>query len=379
MRILRYSIIAIVLYSYSFILQAQDKYEFTVVKEMRATPVKNQGNTGTCWCFATCSMLESELLRKGFEETDLSEMFIVRNAFVEKAVLYVRLHGKYNFGQGGEAHDVLNIMRKYGMVPKSAYIGVKGDETYFDHSTLESDLRSYLDTLIKKYEDKLPSNWMKGYEKILDKSMGRIPETFEYKGKTYTPQSYLKDYMRINPDDYIEFTSFAHHPFYKKFFLEIPDNWSFDLYNNIPLNELTEIIDSSIYNGYTVGWGGDVSESEFSAFKSLAIVPVKDWAHKTKKEKERTLEIPEKEMNVTQEMHQESFDDYTTTDDHFMQITGIAKDQDGNKFYIMKNSWGIRGEKSGYIYLSEQYVKLKVTSIIVNKNAIPKAILNKVE
>ena len=365
----------LILISSAFVTFSQDNYKFTVVKSLAATSVKNQGNTGTCWCFATCSMLESELLKKGFEETDLSEMYIVRNAYVEKAILYVRLHGKYNFGQGGEAHDVINIMRKYGMVPKSEYSGNKGDEAYLDHTSLEIDLKSYLDTLIAKHDDKLPEDWLKAYEKILDKHFGKVPKSFKYKGNSYTPQSYLKDYLGINPDDYIEFTSFNHHPFYKKFFLEVPDNWSFDLYNNIPLNELIEVIDSSIYKGYTVGWGGDITEKEFSSKRSLAIVPEKDWADKSKKEKDSTLKVYEKEKNITQEIHQISFDNYTTTDDHFMHITGIAKDQHGEKFYILKNSWGIRGDKDGYIYASEEFVKYKNTTILVNIKAVPKKIL----
>ena len=363
------------LLSFPLIIFSQEKYKFTVVKNLPATSVKNQGNTGTCWCFATCSMLESELLKNGIYDTALSEMYIVRNAYVEKAILYVRLHGKYNFGQGGEAHDVINIMRKYGMMPKSEYSGTKSEDLYLDHTMLEFELRSYLDSLITNHPENLPSNWMKTYEKILDKHFGKVPKSFRYKGNSYTPVTYLKDYLKLNPDDYIEFTSFTHHPFYQKFFLEVPDNWSFDLYNNIPLDELVEVIDSSIYKGYTIGWGGDITEKEFSSKRSLAIVPVKDWDDKSKKEKDSTLKVYEKEKNITQEIHQISFDNYTTTDDHFMHITGIATDQHGDKFYILKNSWGIRGDKDGYIYASEEFVKYKNTTIIVNKNVVPKKIL----
>jgi bleomycin hydrolase len=188
--------------------------------------------------------------------------------------------------------------------------------------------------------------------------------------------TYMTDFLKINPDDFVEFTSFNHHPFYKKFFLEIPDNWSFDLYNNVPIDNIIEIIDSSISKGYTVGWGGDVSEDEFSSSKCIAIVPEKDWAHKTQDEKGRTLDVPEKELKVTQEIRQKEFDNYSTTDDHFMHITGIAKDQSGNKYYITKNSWGVKGSKDGYVYLSEEFVKLKTISIIVNKSIIPEKILD---
>jgi bleomycin hydrolase len=373
-RILLYSFALSLLISNAAV--SQDKYKFTIEKELKTTSVKNQGYTGTCWSFATCSVLESEMFRKGLEESDLSEMYIVRCAYIEKAIIYVRMHGKSNFGQGGEAHDVINIMRKYGMVPQSAYSGTKDNEKYLNHDKLETDLRSYLDTLLKKNPDKMPADWIKPYEKILDKSMGKVPSSFEYKDKTYTPMTYMTDYLGINPDDFVEFTSFNHHPFYSKFFLEIPDNWSFNQYNNVPIDNIIEIIDSSISKGYTVGWGGDVSEEEFSSSQGIAIVPEKDWAHKSQDEKDRTLDVPEKELKVTQEIRQKEFDNYSTTDDHFMHITGIAKDQSGNKYYITKNSWGVKGSKDGYVYLSEEFVKLKTISLIVNKYTIPQKILD---
>lgn len=360
-------------------LWSQDKYKFTVEKELKTTSVKNQGYTGTCWSFAACSLLESELLRLGKEETDLSEMYIVRCTYIEKAKLYIRLHGLCNFGEGGEAHDVINMMKKYGIVPQDIYEGKKENEKMYDHSQLEPELKAYLDKLLKENPSNFPSDWQKAYEKILDKYLGKVPETFEYDGKKYTPTTFMTDYLGINPDDYIEFTSFNHHPFYTKFFLEIPDNWSFDLYKNITLDEIIEIIDSSIAKGYTVGWGGDVSEEEFSSSECIAIVPEKSWEHKTDAEKDRTCKVPEKELKVTQELHQKSFDNFTTTDDHFMHITGIAKDQSGNKYYITKNSWGKKGDKDGYVYLSEQFVKFKVISIMVNKNTVPASILSAFE
>lgn len=348
----------------------QEKKQIKKVKELDATWVKNQGNTGTCWSFAICSMLESDLLKKGVEVTDLSEMYIVRCAYLEKAMLYIRLHGKMNFGQGGEAHDVINIMRKYGMMPQEKFEGTKKGNAVSDHSKLEVDLRSYLDSLIKKNPGKLPETWTDGYERILNKTFGKAPETFRSKDKIYTPDSYLKDYLGINPDDYVEFTSFTHHPYYKKFFLEMPDNWSFDLYNNIPVDELITVIDSSIYKGFTVGWGGDVTEKEFTGSVATdpdTVMPLKMPRGKLKKK----LAVTPKAENIYQAMRQISFDNHTTTDDHFMHITGIAKDQNGVKYYITKNSWGNKGENKGYIYLSEGYVKLKTLSIIVNKNALP--------
>jgi len=350
---------------------AQQHYAFTIEKDLKASSIKNQGYTGTCWSFATCAVLESELLRKGLKESDLSEMYIVRYAYVEKAKYYIRLHGTCNFGEGGEAHDVINIMRKYGMVPQTVYEGKKDSEKGYNHAQLEKDLKAYLDGLLKDNPDKMPTDWMDGYEKILNKQMGKVPETFKYEKKTYTPLSYLKDYLDINPDDFIEFTSFNHHPFYSRFFLEIPDNWDFDLYYNLPVDELVQLIDTSIAKGYTVGWGGDISEVEFSSLKSLAIVPAKSYDRKSQDEKDSTLIVVEKEEKVTQEIRQTAFDNYSTTDDHFMQITGIAKDQNGTKYYITKNSWGVKGEKDGYVYLSEEYVRLKTISLVINKNTIP--------
>jgi bleomycin hydrolase len=369
-------ILAVLLFFLTNSSFAQDKYKFTVEKKLDATSVKNQGNSGSCWCFATCSLLESEMLRKGMEQLDFSEMYLVRCAFIEKAILYVRMHGKSNFGQGGEAHDVTNMMRKYGMVPKSEYSGTKENNTIYDHDKLEIELRSYLDTLIKKTgEGKLPDNWMKAYEKILNNEMGKVPAKFEFEGKKYTPQTYLQDYLKINPDDYVEFTSFTHHPYYSKFFLEIPDNWSFDLYNNVKMDEITELIDSSLAKGYTVGWGGDVSEREFQSKKGVAIVPEKDWEHKSDEERKRTGEIHETELKITPELRQKEFDNWQTTDDHFMHIVGIAKDQYGDKFYITKNSWGASRGFDGYLYMSEAYVKLKLTTLMVNKSVIPTQIL----
>lgn len=354
---------------------AQDTYQFTPLLDLKASSVKNQGNSGTCWSFATCSMMESEKLISDTTTEDISEMYFVRNAYVEKAINYVRLHGKANFGQGGEAHDVMNIAAKYGAVPQSVFNGKKDNDKYYDHESLENDLKNYLDSLLAKNKDELPDEWLNGFEKILDKQFGKCPASFEYKEKKYTPKTYLSEYLKIDPSDYIEFTSYTHHPFYKPFFLEIPDNWSFNLYNNIPMDELIEIIDSSLARGHTVGWGGDVSEKEFSGKKGIAIVPKKDWKHKSDKEQERTLDVPEKELTVTQEMRQQSFDNYRTTDDHFMHIVGTAKDQNGNKYYIAKNSWGLTNGKEGCVYLSVEYVKLKTISIMVKKEMVPVGIL----
>lgn len=364
--------------SNSLLFAQKGGYTFTNTKEIPSSSIKNQGYTGTCWSFAVSSMLESELISKGIKDIDLSEMYFVRCTYLEKAMIYIRLHGKSNFGEGGEAHDVINIIKKYGMMPQSAYPGKKEDEKIFNHAELEKKLDMFLDSLISVNNEKMSNDWVKPYEKILDSYLGKVPQTFEYNNKKYTAQTFASEFAGIDPDDYIEFTSYTHHPFYTQFFLEIPDNWSFQQYYNIPFDDLISVIDSSLAKGYSVGWGGDVSETEFSNKKGIAIIPEKDWNHKSDKEKERTLDVVEKEMAVTQEMRQKTFDNYTTADDHFMNITGSAKDQNGDTFYYTKNSWGDKTEYKGYIYLSERYVRLKTISIMVNKNSLPQIIKDKI-
>jgi len=360
---------------FSNFLNAQKNYEFTTVNVLSATSVKNQGMTGTCWCYSPVSLFESDLIKKGFKDIDLSEMYIVRKAYTEKAAMYVRMHGKSNFDQGGETHDALNVIRKYGIMPQSAYDGKNNKEEVYNHAKLIVELKTYLDTLIVNKADKLPVDWLKDYELILDKYFGVVPASFEYNGDSYSAKSFLNNYLKINPDDYVEFSSYSHHPFNQKFFLEIPDNWSFDLYNNIPIDDLIQVIDSSILKGYTVAWGGDVSEIEFSTKKAIAIIPAKEWSNKSEQEREKTCVIKEDELNITQEMRQTTFDNYTSTDDHFMHIIGIAIDQLGDKYYITKNSWGSVGAKNGFIYLSEPFVRLKTLSIMVNKKAVSQKIL----
>ncbi len=377
MKTIRISLSLVIIIFCTSLFAQKNAYSFTNTKEIASTTPKNQGYTGTCWSFAVSSLLESELLSKGIKDIDLSEMYFVRCTYIEKAQIYIRLHGESNFGEGGEAHDVINIVKKYGMVPQSAYSGKKEGDKILDHSMLEKKLDMFLDSLISVSKDYLNPDWKKPYEKILDNYLGKVPVTFEYSGKTYTPKSFANEYAGINPDDYIEFTSYTHHPFYEWFFLEIPDNWSFQQYYNVEINDLIEIIDTSLNLGYSLGWGGDVSEEEFSSTKGIAIVPENDWNHKSDKEKNRTLDVVEKEKNITPEMRQKTFDNYTTGDDHFMHITGTSKDQNGTKFYYTKNSWGEKSTYKGYLYLSESYVKLKTISIIVNKNALPKTIKDK--
>ncbi len=369
----------------------QEGFVFTTIKDLPVTPVKNQYRSGTCWSFSGISFLESELLRMGKGEYDLSEMFVVRNAYQEKAVKYVRFHGNFNFSGGGAFHDVTHVYKKYGMVPEEAYDGkVIGEENHI-HGELDAVTKAYVDAVIKNRNKKLTPVWYEGFKGILDAYLGDYPSTFIYNGTEYTPQSFAEE-LGLNMDDYVEIGSYTHHPFYEKFILEVPDNWMLDEINNIPMDEMMEVIDNAIENGYSVAWGADVSEKGFSWKNGVAIVPDDDlndlsgtekerWEKLTDKEKRDALysfEGPVKEKVITQEMRQEQFDNYQSTDDHGMEIVGTAKDQDGNLYYKVKNSWGNDDHiYDGFFYASKPFVELKTIDIMVHKDAIPEHIRKK--
>ncbi len=369
---------------YSQNIQAQKKkkdkspYVFTIENELKATSVKNQYRSGTCWSFGTCSFIEAELIRMNKGEHDLSEMFFVRYTYPKKAINYVRLHGKTVFGAGGLLHDVMNIIREYGIVPEEVYDGKNYGSKKHEHGELDAVLKGMLDGVIKKKNGKLTPRWLKAFEAVLDVYLGKVPENFIYNNKTYTPQSFTKEALGFNPDDYFQLTSYSHHPFYSKFNLEIPDNWSNGYFYNLPIDEFAQVFDYALKNGYSIAWDGDVSEKEFSHKQGVAIVPLKDWEDKTKEEREEIFKkvVPEKE--ITQEMRQISFDNYTTTDNHLMHIVGIARDRKGTKYYLTKNSWGTDSNAlMGKLYLSESYVRLKTIAIMVHKDAIPLDIAEK--
>jgi bleomycin hydrolase len=354
------------------------KYQFTIVKDNGASSVKNQNRSGTCWCFSTQSFLESELMRMGKGNIPLSEMFVVHNMYLEKAVNYVRYQGHAQFGEGGEPHDVINAVRDFGIVPAGIYSGLPQGDSLPVMGEMDAVLKAMLDEVNKLHDGKLSANWFKAFQGALDGYMGSVPAQFTYEGKTYTPQSYAKS-LGINPDDYVEITSFTHHPFYTKFALEVPDNWAGGQVYNVPLDEFHQITDNAIQNGYTVEWGADVSEAGFNAKKySLAIVPQIELGNNTASGvKDSVFMYPVAQKEITQEMRQQAFDNLSTTDDHGMQITGMAKDQNGDEFYIVKNSWGTTNFCKGYFYVSAPYFLYKTTSIMVNKNAIPPAIRKK--
>lgn len=368
-------------------------YQFTVVKQLDATPVKNQYRAGTCWSYSGISFLESEIMRMGKGTFDLSEMYIVRHTYQVKAEKFVRMHGELNFGQGGAFHDVTEMIREYGIMPQEAYQGLNYGTEKDVHGELDAVLKGIIDAVIKDENKTVTPVWSKAYSKVLDVYLGEVPEKFNYNGKSFTPMSFAKS-IGFDADNYVEIGSYTHHPFYKKFILEVQDNWMWDAIYNVKMDEMMAIMDHAIENGYTIAWGADVSEKGFSWNNGVAVVPeeVKEnlsdneqskWADLTDRQRAKlfySFDAPIKEKVITQEMRQEGFDNYTTTDDHGMHITGIAKDQNGTKYYIVKNSWSEQGnDYHGYFYASEAFVKLKTIDFMIHKDALTKDMKKKLD
>lgn len=356
---MKYSLLIALILSIGTIADAQ--YQFKDVTRIGCTPVKNQQKTGTCWSYATASMLESEVARMGNGDIDLSEMYVVRNIYQDKALNYILRHGKANFSQGSLSHDLMRMVSKVGVVPQGAYKGKREFDSGYDHSEMEAGMKGFLDGVSKSKQ--LSPKWMDALNGIMDVYMGPVPNTFNYKGKDFTPLEFAQE-LGINGEDYVSYTSFTHHPFGEEFILEIPDNYSNGSFNNVSLNDLLSIAHHAIDNGFSIAWDGDVSEKGFSAENGIAVLP------KDPSREDLFTKIGD-ELNVTQEVRQANFMNYNTTDDHLMHLVGKAKDKSGNTYFIIKNSWGEISEHKGFLYMSEAYFKMKTIAIMLHKDGVP--------
>ena len=368
-------------------------FKFTDVKLVKCTSVKDQNKSGTCWCFSGNSFFENEILRATGKEVDLSEMYVVRKCYEDKARKFLRMYGSTVFAEGGSLLDVEYVMSRYGAMPEEAYAGLNYGEEKHNHKELAKVLRAYIDAIVSVPNKKLSTAWYEGYVGILDAYFGKLPENFKVDGKTYNAQSYAQS-LKLNLDDYMAFTSFTHHPFYKPFALEVADNWLWGTYENVKLDELQAIVDNALDNGYSVAWAADVSEKGFKWRKGYAIMPkvkgekdldgteLSRWVKVSDSERERMqydIKGPVEEIEVTQELRQEMFDNQETTDDHGMVIVGKAVDQKGNKYYKVKNSWDTNQIYGGYFYVSMPYFLAKTIGIYVNRAAVPAAIISKLK
>ena len=372
------------IFGLSFLANAQDAksnqpkgYQFTDIKRLPATSVKDQARAGTCWSWSGISFFESEMIRMGKEPIDLSAMYIVRHAYSDKATKFVRLHGSMNFAVGGAFCDVMHVIKNYGIVPMDVYKGLNYGEPNHAFGEIDDVLAGYVNAVIKNSNKKLSTAWKKGFDGILDAYLGEEPEKFEVVG--------------LNMDDYVSLTSFTHHPFYSQFAIEVPDNWLWGMSYNLPIDELAQVMSNAIDNGYTFAWASDVSERGFQTSQpGVAVVPTTDTKEMSGAEIAKWEAMPKgnqtpdafrqgpaPEKEITQEMRQQEFDNYLTTDDHGMHVIGKAKDQNGTVYYIVKNSWNQYNKFGGYFYASEPFMKYKTMNIIVHKNAIPKDIRKK--
>ena len=361
-------ILLLLLLTSNFIIA--QKYEFSVVKEIKTTQVKNQGKTGTCWSFSASSFIENEIFKKSNRMIDISEMFTVRNIYDDKTWSYVMRQGKIQFSEGGLAHDVINSIRDNGIVTEQAFTGFRNEENMYNHSEIINKIKPILDNYIKNKKKSKYLNWKKDVASILDKEIGKVPNSFVFENKEYTPKEFAKA-IQFNPNDYITLTSFMHIPFYKKFVLNIPDNFSNESMYNIKIDELIKIMVNSLYKGYTMVLDVDVSEKVFSAEKGIAVMP------KNISDYEKSLTEIVEEIQVDQKYRQQEFENYNTTDDHLMHVVGIVKDQKKNLYFKVKNSWGNKKGNGGYVYMSIPYIKLKVISILLNRKAVGKGILER--
>ena len=367
-----------------------DGWQFTTIDSVGITPVKDQNRSGTCWSYSTIGFLESEILRKKGIEMDLSEMFVVSHTMMDRAVYFVRQYGEGSqYAPGGSAYDVIYCMEHYGLVPQEAMPGILYGDTLPNHTEVDAICKGFLSGITGGKVKKLTPVWRDAFQSIWDTYLGKCPEEFTYQGKTYTPRSFVQ-WLDMKESDYVSITSYTHHPFYERFALEVPDNWRMDQMYNVPMEDMMRIIDNAIKNGYTLAWGADVSETGFTR-KGIGVMPDADhgadltgsdaakWLGLSADDKRKELtKRPLPEMEITQEMRQKAYDNWETTDDHGMQIFGIAKDQNGKEYYMVKNSWGTaRSDYKGIWYVSRAFMAYKTNDVLVHKDALPKDIRKK--
>ena len=375
--------------------QKADSLVFTTVLENPVTSIKNQNNSGTCWSYSALAFLESEVLKKDPSKTDidLCESFLVSKTYTDRADRNVRTHGDASFSQGGSFYDAIFCMERYGFIPEGImpYPITPYGDSLFNFTNFFPPMEAYIKAIATSNAKKINPIWKKDVQGMLDNYFGQCPTEFEYKGKKYTPQSFVKDYLQLDPNDYVSLTSYTHHPFYSQFVLEIQDNWRWATSYNLPLDEFMRVMEEGVKKGYTFAWGADVSEDGFSrrTGKNKCVATVPDTKSTAGVGSDQSRWTGEKagakiaqadaagEKVITQEMRQEGYDNWTTTDDHGMQIYGIAKDQNGKEYFMMKNSWGEYGPYKGFWYVSKPYVAYKTMNIVINKNAIPKDIRKK--
>ena len=346
--------------------------QFFDVKTLKATSVKNQAMTGTCWCFATTSLVESEEIRKENKEIDLSEMYTVRNMYIEKAKNYILRNGKAQFGEGGLGHDEIRAVAAYGAVPLNNYTGLMNGAQSYDHQKLFGELQKYLDSVLRRKP--ISNDWLDGYVKILDENLGAPPKEFAYNGKTYTPVSFAKEVLHFNPSDYVSLTSFTHEPYYKSFILQVPDNYANGSFYNLPLDEMIRAVEYAIDKGYTVAWDADVSNKGFLPAVGLAL-NLDNTSSYTKEQVNPDV----KEASADAAIRQQLYENLTTQDDHLMHITGVEKSKDGKTFFLVKNSWGNIGPFDGYINVSEAYFAINTLSVVIPKAALSKEMIEKLK
>ena len=353
------------------------KYKFTKVIDLEHTGVCNQASSGTCWSYSGNSFIESEMMRMGKLPISLAQIYTAHCVLLDKADSYVRMHGAVSWGDGGSLHDVINMYAKYGAMPQDAYTGLQYGTSKNKFAEMQAILKSILDAVVSNPNGKLTPSWKKAYTEVLDSYLGEMPEKFKWDNHTYTPKSFAEQRIGIHPEDYVEISSFTTEPYYKKTMLMVPDNWSFSKVYNVKMDDMTDIIDNALNKGFTVAWATDVTEKYFSWKNGVAYVPEMDYEDMDDSTKKYMFDGPKDERVITPEMRQTAVDNYETTDDHGMHIVGLAQDQTGRKYYIVKNSWGDKNDYQGYIYVSKNYVRYKTTAILLHKNGVPVSLRNK--